>query len=323
MSQSVAVNGPKTFKAGEDLEAFRRVKVESGTTTTPPEVVYADAGEAFIGITREAVDDGDYVSVDLFAKEGTFFAEAADSFSVQATLYGAADGKVSDSSNGTGFLIALEAATAAGDIVEVAVMPFAATTAASISIADSGGFTSQATVEAALAEIYQHIASAQAAIHVPLGALTLEDGTAITTFSDGASATPGFSQESNKEVVLRWNNHATPTAVAFSVVLPEDLDDSADVIIHWLAKMSGATDSPEITHECYIGAGDTDCAGTDDEIDGGTTLTEYTATIAAANVSAAPQPLTVIFQPKDGELGTDDCLIYGVWVEYTRQILTA
>jgi len=159
----------------------------------------------------------------------------------------------------------------------------------------------------------------QATIPIPLGALTLEDGTAITKFADGASATPGFSQESSKEVVLRWNDHATPTKVAFSVALPQDLDPNNDIEVHWLAKASGATDTPVLEHEVYIGAGDTDCAGTDDEIDGGTTLTEYYALVDDANVETPPNMVTVVFGPKAGELGNDDLLIYAVWIEYQRR----
>ncbi len=152
--QSTIVDGPKSFTAGEDLEIYRRVKAESGSTTTPPEVIYADAGEQAIGITLEAVDDQDTVSVQLFTKDGTLFGVAADSFSYAAVLYGAADGKISDSSNGSALGIALEAAAAAGDIVEW--MPFAvlSTTAGTVSIADAGAFTAAATVEAALQELY-------------------------------------------------------------------------------------------------------------------------------------------------------------------------
>ena len=149
MVQSTWTDGPKTYLAGEDLEAYRRVKIETGTTTTPPEVVYADAGEDCIGLTLYPVKDGDEVAVQGLAKDGTFLAEAADSFAVGADLYGAADGKVSDTSNGTAYFKALQAAGAAGDVVEICVHPFVATTAATVSIADAGGFTAQATVEAA------------------------------------------------------------------------------------------------------------------------------------------------------------------------------
>jgi hypothetical protein len=157
-------------------------------------------------------------------------------------------------------------------------------------------------------------------IPVSLGSLVGEDGTALAQFSDGDSATPGWAQLSNKELVLRWNNHATPSAVSFSVAMPSDLDAGEDVEIHWLAAMSGANDTPEITTEAYFNDGDTDCAGTDDEIDGGATLTEYVNVIDAADVPAAPAALTVNFKPKAGELGTDDCFIHAVWVEYTATV---
>jgi len=324
MVQSVVTDGPKTFLTGEALEAYRRVKVKSGTTTSPPEVVYADAGEAYIGVTLYPAASGYEIAVQGFAKDGTIFVEAADSFAVGADLYGAADGKVSDTANGTAYLKALEAATAGGDVVEAAVHPFAATAAGSISVTDAGSIITGATVEAALAEAFTHIQTAQKLIQIPLSSLTQEDGTALTKFADGDSATPGFAQISNKEVVLRWNNHATPTKVAaFGIALPPDLAAGADVVVHWRAKMSGATDSPDIEHEAYLGAGDTDCAGTDDEVDQGTTLTEYTATIGNADVGGSPEELTLLFGPKATELGTDDLLVYSVWIEYTGKTLTA
>ena len=54
VQQITEVEGARTFINGEAarIEAYRRVKVKSGTTTTPPEVVYADAGEAAIGFRR-------------------------------------------------------------------------------------------------------------------------------------------------------------------------------------------------------------------------------------------------------------------------------
>lgn len=318
------VKGNFTMTAGEALEANRRVKGKSGSTTTPPEVVYADAGEQAIGSTVANAASGDLVTLRPCADPGIHEGVAADTFSLYAILYAAADGKISDTSSGSAIGIALEAATAAGD--HVMWLPFAvlSTTAGTVSIADTGGFTAAATVEAALAEIYQHLKSAQAIIPIPLGLLKLEDGTPIDKFADGASATPGMSQESNKEVVLRWNNHATPTKVAASgIPLPPDLDPAAPLVVHWRAKMSDANDTPTLEHEVYLGAGDTDCAGTDDEVDGGITLTEYAATVLAADIAGAPEEMTLIFGPADGELGTDDLLVYSVWLEYTKKVLTS
>ena len=136
--QSKYTTGPVTFNAGEDLAQYRRVKLESGSTMTPLEVVYADAGEDFIGITMDNAKDGDLIAVAPLCREGTFLVTAADTFAAMADIYGAADGKVSDTSNGSAFFKALEAATAAGDIVEVILHPGASTISSSILIADPG-----------------------------------------------------------------------------------------------------------------------------------------------------------------------------------------
>ena len=104
--------GFKAFTAGEDLAARCRVKKSSST------VVYADAGEDFIGVTENAVDSGDVVTVKLKNVSGTFKVQAAGTFSANALLYGAADGKVDDTVAGEAQFFALEAATASTDIVE-------------------------------------------------------------------------------------------------------------------------------------------------------------------------------------------------------------
>ncbi|HOR28493.1 MAG TPA: DUF2190 family protein [Candidatus Sumerlaeota bacterium] len=106
---------PASFIAGEALEAYRRVKLDTGSGTN---VVYADAGEAAIGVTVEKVASGDPVAVRLNKHGGTHKVTAAGSFAVGATLYGANDGKVDDAASGSAIGTALEAATAAGDIVE-------------------------------------------------------------------------------------------------------------------------------------------------------------------------------------------------------------
>ena len=189
-----------------------------------------------------------------------------------------------------------------------------ALTADATSISDTGDFTDEDYVEGALQEVYQHLLSDVVPIPIPLTAFTLEDGTPLAKFADGDSATPGFAQISNKELVIRWNNHASPTAIITNIAIPE-LDGAGDLLIQVQAAASGATDTPELTTEAYFGAGDTDCAGTDDEVDGGITVTKYTNTIAAADVPDGPTNLTFLFGPKAGELGTDDLLIYAVWVE--------
>jgi len=315
-------SGLRTFIAGEDLGENIRVKIESGTTMDPPEVVAAGAGEQHIGVTQFAVVDGTPVTVKITATPGTVEVVAADSFSRGAVLYGAASGKVSDTASGSSIGIAVEAATATGDIIEMAPFAVLSSTAGTVSVADSGGFTSAATVEAALAEIYQDLLTAQATIPVPLGSLTYEDG---TYFTKQTSTTPGFAQLSNKELVLDIPVNAAAETFAFQVPVPQDLDDSADVVIHVLAGKSADNDSLTLDCEVYpVAAGDTGNADIQDTAAQAITqaASELTYTCGNDGVLAAPGALTAIFT-LGGTNDGDAVYIYGVWVEYTRAILTA
>jgi len=324
-----------TFKAGEDLAANRRVKIESGTTTTPPEVVYADAGEDYIGVTKYAVLDGELVACWPNNYPGVIPIECVvdSAITYGTTLYGAADGKVSDASSGSAQGISLT--YGAEDDEHINVMPWniKATTAATVSIADVGAFTSEATVEAALQEIYQHIISAQAFYNIPMGAWTEQDGTVLADFADGDSTTPGWSA-GDEGFGIRWNNHANPDPISTSLPVPPDLDASADVIVHIAAAKVGATvgDAVTFTIEAFFNAvgaaydADADCGGASSAMTGDATtktVQEETLTIAAADVTAAPGVLTLTLQPTDGTLGTDDVIVLGVWLEYTRKLLTS
>jgi hypothetical protein len=319
MTQSVYTVGPRTFQAGEDLEEGRRVKIESGTTTSPPEVIYAGAGEAAIGLTMSKEDDGDPIAVRLFTDNGTFLGVAADTFSIAATLYGAADGKISDTSSGSAIGTAMEAATAAGDIVEFVVSPVLATTAGTVSIADSGAFTSTATVEDALAEIYQHIATAQAFIPVPLVTCLESDATNATALT--GSTTPILDMadgDTDSGLVLTWAA-SNSDAIIFQTPLPPSLDVTADVVIHFRAKSGGSTDTPTVGSDAYFNEGDTKVEDVSAAL--GSTVAEKTITIAAADVPAGAQTLTVELTP--GAHTTDTVVLSAIWIEYTNSTLAS
>jgi len=104
--------GIKTFTAGADLEAYRRVKLSSGN------VVYADAGEASIGITQQKVANGESVAVALKSASRTYKLTAAGAISQGATFYGANAGKIQASAAGSPQGTLLEASTSDGEIVE-------------------------------------------------------------------------------------------------------------------------------------------------------------------------------------------------------------
>lgn len=104
--------GIKVLIAGEDLAIYRRVKLSAG------EYVYADAGEEFVGVTvKEALADAP-VGAALRSAARTYKMVAAGPITKDAVIYGAVDGKVDDAVSGTAIGIALEAATADGDIIE-------------------------------------------------------------------------------------------------------------------------------------------------------------------------------------------------------------
>ena len=103
--------GPLTGTAGEDLAIFRRVKLSAGT------LVYADAGEAHIGVTIDAVDSGAPVAYLPVNWPGVIQMTAAGAITAYADIYGAADGKIDDAAVGTKIGVAMQAATADGDMI--------------------------------------------------------------------------------------------------------------------------------------------------------------------------------------------------------------
>lgn len=325
--------GIKTFLADVALAGRRRVKIKAGTTTTPPEVEYAGAGEDYIGITEYAVIADDPVAVKLKSAPGTFEVEVTvgASIAVGTVLYGAANGMLSDTSNGSAQAVALEAGET-NAIIEVVPYNVKSTTAGTVSLADAGGIVTGVTVEAAIAEIMTGIKTAQYSLFP--SHICKEDGTALTVWADGAGGV-GWAQLASKEIAIRWNPHATPDDIALQFPIPQDVDVTADMVLHLMGAIvkAGAdeVDSPVLTAEAYFSVSgaapgaDTNCGG-----DSGEFLTtaddawqEKTLTIALADIPANPSVLTVILHPKDGQLGTDDFVLLTPWIEAKRACLTA
>ena len=93
------------------------------------------------GTAEYAVASGALVAIKLRNADGTHEIAAAGAFDVDATLYGAADGKVDDATSGSAIGKAVEAALADGDIVETVEFAVLSTIAANVSIADAGNHT--------------------------------------------------------------------------------------------------------------------------------------------------------------------------------------
>lgn len=324
-------DGIATFTANGALSAKVRVKLTAASATVPPQVEVAGAAEQHIGITEYAAATGTPVAVKLRTAPGIHEGIASEVLAVGAVLYAAAAGKVKDTSDGTAIGIAVDAATADGDIIRFIDFTTISTTAATISIADAGNIITGATVEAALAEIMVGMKTAQYTI-APC-AIRLETGAAVAAFANAGA--DGWAQLGNKELAIRWNNGANPTKIAFVYVLPQDLNDAADAIVHFVGAIVKAggdeADSPTLTVEAYfqsVGAdpsADTDCGGTSGEFltTADANYQEKTLTLALADVPAAPTILTLIVNPTDGQLGTDDFVLQPPWLEITRKCLTS
>ena len=116
MSQFVIA--PKTMTSGETMSRARLVKYSSATA------VYCDAGDVPMGVIDTAVvTSGDAVAVKPLHAGATFQATAAGAIAAGATVWTADDGKVNDVASGAQVGMALSAATADGDIIEIMALP--------------------------------------------------------------------------------------------------------------------------------------------------------------------------------------------------------
>lgn len=317
---SKLTDSPLTFTAGEALLQKTRVKIKSGTTTVPPEVEYADQGDMAIGVVETGVASGALVAVRSLTWGGSLEGVANDTFSIGATLYSHDDGEISDTSSGSAIGIALEAATAASDIVEY--MPFGvlSTTAATVSYADAAGQTTAATMEAVGSELYTNLLSAQNFIPIPLTAGMIGDAT--NTVSFGGPATDPILDYTNGDTdsALRWTwAAASVEEVIYQTPLPPNLDVASDIVIHMICGKDADANTVTIASDSYFNVGDTkveDVTATIAQATGETTIT-----IAAADIPAGAQTLSVELTPS-AHAG-DALYLYAIWIEYTAVLLTS
>ncbi len=159
-----------------------------------------------------------------------------------------------------------------------------------------------------------------------IGAFTLAaNGAPLIVFNDGVADGLDFSEGQS----YRFNPNST-TKIGATIPMPQDLDDTADVVLHILASRVGSADTTAaITVEAFfqtVGAAhdaDADAGGATGAAGAATTVvSELTRTIAAADVPAAPCALSLTLVPT-AALDADDLRVHAVWLEYTRKLLTA
>jgi len=321
--------GIRTFTANGTLTAKMRVKITSASATSPIQVEAAGAGEQHIGTTEYAAADTTLVAVRLRTYPGTHEGIAADTFAIGATLYGAASGKISDTSSGTAIGIALEEATAASDIVEFIDFTVISTADTTVSFTDGNDLSDQTTVGAALDELYQNAISIQGFINIPLTSLRECDASlavgavAAACGVLGSDTTPILSEAVASPLdgcqVLSWAaSNSDP--ILFQTALPPDLDDAADLVLHMRIKSAGTANAVGFTSKAYFNEGDTVVEDTG-ETNQTATWAEKTLTIGAADVPSGAQTLTCMLTPAAHT--TDIMYMSALWIEYKTKIKTS
>lgn len=115
MSQDID-SGYKTFIAGGAIGLYDRVKISAAKTVAQAGLAERDIGVAY----NEAFAAGELVRVKLASAPGTTKCRVSEALAVGAVLYTESTGEVQDTAQATAYMfgIALEAATAADDIIE-------------------------------------------------------------------------------------------------------------------------------------------------------------------------------------------------------------
>ena len=168
-------------------------------------------------------------------------------------------------------------------------------------------------------------------MRIPIASGILAAGTPMAAFADNAGASaPGITIVDSEGVGIRWNNQASQTAVWTSFMLPRDIDTSKDATLVLKASKTGATvgDATKFTITAFNNAtgalhdADADFGGDTTAMTGNATaktVQSVTLTLAAADLGLPGDNVSLSFKPKDGTLGTDDCVLFGIELQYRKK----
>jgi len=357
---ALAADKKTEYREGVEISipVYRAVEIFAGAPACVNAAGYAVPGSdtaalIFEGMAREHVDNalgGDGVKNVKVRRRGLFkmtFATAITIANVGDNVFLVDDeevdvvanvveaifcGVIAEYIDTTHAWVDIEPAVRQADVATHIADTSAAHAASAISIADSGNFTTAAQVEAALAEIYQHLKSAKGIINIPMPTIT-DAGVALAAFANADDPVPGFCVTA-EGLGIRWNNHGTPTAVGTKVVIPPDADIAANMTLNILAAKTGATagDATKFTIAAYNNVvaalydADDNFGGDSTAMTGtatAKTVQQVTLTLALANLAAHPAAVELTIKPKDGTLGTDDVIMLAAWIEYKKKLLTS
>lgn len=143
---------------------------------------------------------------------------------------------------------------------------------------------------------------------------TIEAGTADGNTAPSLARVNGATDKAARIVMA---NNTVDEIQFHPVPLPPDLDDTAVMTVHLLIGKSSNTDTTAVIDvQAFFGLGDTECGG-DTAALATATITEYSVTLAAADVPAHPNVLNLSLVP--GAHANDTHHLYAMWIEYTRK----
>lgn len=195
-----------------------------------------------------------------------------------------------------------------------------------VGIEDAGAFTSSANVEAALAEIYQHLKTAQQSIPIPLTAFREVDsnGDVGNTAANGgllaSDTTPIFRADAAESLEINWAA-GNSDIISAQLTLPTDFDGSANATLDLWIYGAGTTDAGTFSVlTSWDGAAQvTDTA--DDSATKSTSVHKITATIAAADIPDTAHRVSI--QLVLGTHATDAINLVAARLNYKRKLLTS
>jgi len=172
------------------------------------------------------------------------------------------------------------------------------------------------------AEAVKALLSSKGSVSIPLGAVTLEDGTALLK---QATTVTGYAQISNKEIVILvpiGTNPAGGLVLGFTTALPIDMDANYPLEVHVLVGKAANNDALTLDCEVYP-TGAADVANADIQLTAATTIVAAGSELTF--VCGVPALFTKggvsVVLTVGGTNDQDIVYIYSIWLEYTKLLL--
>jgi hypothetical protein len=199
--------------------------------------------------------------------------------------------------------------------------------ASGISILDTGNFTPQATVEAALAEIYQSLETAQGFIPLDLNswrlvasndvpALAIASGNGGNLAVDSAPKLIRVNAATDKCLTINWAA-SSGIEIFNQFAYPPDMDVTKTYTVNLRVKSGGATDTPTIAIGLFEGIGDTNRGGTS------AAIAAAVSTVSATITPTAGHPIFASVTIIPGAHTSDTVVLYEAWITYTKKLLVS